>query len=167
LRRALGPLEVGCVGTGVALYESVLSSVSSNLQNVMSALYSEGDLQGTSILGFATQQDGTIELDTDKLTDALTDHPDDTLAILAGPDGIFSAMDGRLDVVLDPDTGSMALRQDSLDDQIDDLDDQIGRSEANLAIYESALRAQFTNLELILAEMNSMGSYLTQLFAQM
>jgi flagellar hook-associated protein 2 len=145
--------------------ESVLSTVQTNLQAVMSALYVEGDLQGTSILGFATQQDGTLELDTTDLRDALTNHPADAVAIIAGENGILQALDGRLDIVLDPDTGSMNLRQESLDQQIDDLQEQIEGSEANLEIYEQALRQQFTNLEIVLARMQTMSSYLTQLFS--
>ncbi len=145
--------------------ESVLFTVQSNLQTVMSALYQEGDLQGTSILGFATQQDGTLELDTTELRDALTDHPADAVAIIAGENGIFQALDGRLDMVLDPDTGSMSLRQESLDTQIDDLQEQIEDAEANLEIYEDALRQQFTNLEIVLSQMQTMSSYLTQLFS--
>jgi flagellar hook-associated protein 2 len=145
--------------------ESVLSSVQSNLQTVMSAIYLEGDLQGTSILGFSTQQDGTLELDTTKFRDALIDHPADAVAIIAGENGIFQALDGRLDIVLDPDTGSMSLRQESLDTQIEDLQDQIESSEANLEIYEETLRQQFTNLEIVLSRMQTMSSYLTQLFS--
>jgi flagellar hook-associated protein 2 len=145
--------------------EAVLSTVQSGLQAVMSGLYQAGDLQGTSILGFATQQDGTLELDTSKLQDALTDHPEDTLNILAGEDGIFQTMEGRLDIVLDPDNGTMTLRQESLDDQIDALQEQIADSEASTAIYEDALRMQFTNLEIVMAQMQAMSGYLTQLFA--
>ncbi len=145
--------------------ESVLTTVQSGLQAVMSGLYQSGDLQGTSILGFSTQQDGTLELDTSKLADALSDHPEDTLEILAGVDGIFQTMEGRMDIVLDPDSGTMTLRQESLDDQIDALQEQIADAEANTAIYEDALRQQFTNLEVVLAEMQAMSGYLTQLFA--
>lgn len=146
--------------------ESVLTTVQSNLQTVMSSLYQSGDLQGTSVLGFATQQDGTLELDTAVLSDALTDHPADALEIIAGESGILQALDGRLDIVLDPDTGSMSLRQESLDEQIESLQEQIEADEANLEIYEDALRQQFTNLEIILSQMQTMSSYLTQLFGQ-
>jgi len=158
-------MEEGGTVSSLAGDSDVLSSVTSNLQTVMSGLYQSGDLQGTSILGFATQQDGSLTLDTSKLTNALADYPDDALEILAGENGIFASMDGRLDIVLDPDYGSLALRQDSLDTQIDDVQEQIDNANEAMELYESALRQQFINLELALAEMQSMSGYLTMLFS--
>ena len=158
-------MEEGGSVSSLAGDSDVLASVAASLQTVMSSLYASGDLQGTSILGFATQQDGTLELDSAKLTEALADSPDDALEILAGVDGIFASMDGRLDIVLDPDYGSLALRQESLDDQIDSLQDQIDDANDAMEMREAALRAQFVNLEMVLAQMQSMSSYLTQLFA--
>jgi len=158
-------MEEGGSVSSLAGDSDVLASVATSLQTVMSSLFASGDLQGTSILGFATQQDGTLELDTAKLTDALADYPDDALEIMAGENGIFATMDGRLDVVLDPDYGSLALRQESLDDQIDDVQEQIDDANAAMELYEEALRQQFTNLEMVLAQMQSMSTYLTQLFA--
>ena len=147
--------------------ESVLRSVQAALQSSMAGAYAVGDLQGTSMLGFSTQQDGTIELDSDKFLSALSDHPVDVMGILAGEDGLFQSLDGRLDVIVDPDEGTIAIRTESLDDQIQGFEDQIAADESRLEMYEDTLRQQFTNLEMTLAELQSMSSFVTSLFASM
>ncbi len=153
--------------SALASESSVLRQVQTALQSSMSGLYVAGDLQGASMLGFSTEQDGSLALDTDKLTAALSDHGEDALQILAGEDGIFAALDGRLDVIVDPDEGTIALRTESLDDQIETFEDMIAADEARLETYEDTLRQQFTNLEMTLAELQSMSSFVTALFSSM
>ena len=145
--------------------EAVLRSVQTALQGVMRGAYESGDLMGASSLGFATQQDGALELDTDKLIGVLNGAPADVMEILAGADGIFQALEGRCDLILDPDTGTIALRTESIDDQIEAFEEQIEADEARLEIYEDSLRQQFTYLEMTLSELQSLSSYVTQLFA--
>lgn len=145
--------------------ESVLRSVQAALQSAMAGSYAAGELQGASILGLSTEQDGSLALDTEKLTTALVDHGQDAMMILAGPDGIFQSLDGRLDVIVDPDEGTIAMRTESLDDQIESFEEQIAADEARLETYEDTLRQQFTNLEMTLAELQSMSSFVTSLFS--
>ena len=145
--------------------ESVLRSVQAALQSSMGGAYAAGDLVGTSVMGFSTQQDGSIALDTDKFLAAINDHPQDVMTMLAGEDGLFQSLDGKLDVIVDPDEGTIALRTESLDDQIEAFEDQIAADESRLESYEDTLRQQFTNLEMTLAELQSMSSFVTSLFA--
>ena len=153
--------------SALASESSVLRQVQSALQSSMSGMYVAGDLQGASMLGFSTEQDGSLTLDTDKLTDVLGDNYTDALEILAGTDGIFQSLDGKLDVIVDPDEGTLALRTESLDEQIEAFEDQILADEARLETYEDTLRQQFTNLEMTLAELQTMSSFVTALFSNM
>ncbi len=153
--------------SAMASESSVLRQVQSALQSSMSGMYVAGDLQGASMLGFSTEQDGSLSLDTDKLTDVLGDNYTDALEILAGTDGIFQSLDGKLDVIVDPDEGTLALRTESLDEQIEAFEDQILADEARLETYEDTLRQQFTNLEMTLAELQTMSSFVTALFSNM
>ena len=153
--------------SALASESSVLRQVQSALQSSMSGMYVAGDLQGASMLGFSTEQDGSLSLDTDKLTDVLGDNYTDALEILAGTDGIFQSLDGKLDVIVDPDEGTLALRTESLDEQIEAFEDQILADEARLETYEDTLRQQFTNLEMTLAELQTMSSFVTALFSNM
>ena len=153
--------------SALASESSVLRQVQTALQSSMAGMYVAGDLQGASILGFSTEQDGSLALDTDKLTDVLGDNYSDALEILAGTDGIFQSLDGKLDVIVDPDEGTLALRTESLDEQIEAFEDQIAADEARLETYEDTLRQQFTNLEMTLAELQSMSSFVTALFSNM
>jgi flagellar hook-associated protein 2 len=68
------------------------------------------------------------------------------------------------DVYLDSFDGTLKSRNDSLENSIEDLEDQISAFEARLSSYAGRLRDQFTNMELVLGELNATQSYLTQLF---
>lgn len=150
--------------TSLLATESVLRSVEQSLQSALSGMYASGDLQGMSQLGFSTEQDGQLALDTAELEGLLTSNPEDVLEMLAGANGLFASLTERIDVVVDPDNGSITLRTESLDDQIEQFQDQIAAEEARLETYEDALRMQFNNLEMALAELQTMGNYLTMLF---
>ncbi len=150
--------------TSLIAGESVLRTVESSLQSAVSGLYESGDLRGMSSLGLSTEQDGSLSLDTDELESLLESSPEDVLEMLAGADGLFASLTERIDIVVDSDNGSITLRTDSLDDQIEDFQDRIAAEEDRLEIYEGALRQQFTNLEMAMAELQTMGNYLTMLF---
>ncbi len=145
--------------------ETVLRTVQRSLQEAVSSLYTSGDLQGASSLGFATTQDGTLSLDAEKLSDALESSSDDVMEILTGTDGLFAGLTDKIDMVVDSSTGTLTLRTESIDALIETFQEQIDASEASLAKYEETMRQQFTNLEMAMAELQTMGTYLASLFA--
>jgi flagellar hook-associated protein 2 len=68
------------------------------------------------------------------------------------------------DVYLDTFDGTLKSRTDSLEDSIEDLEDQISNFEKRLTAYAARLRTQFTNMEVVLGELNATQSFLSQLF---
>ncbi len=69
-------------------------------------------------------------------------------------------MESQLDLLTDTTTGLIQPRLDSYDTQIDSLNDKIDGSQFRLEQYEDQLRAQFTAMELILAQYQATGDYL-------
>lgn len=145
--------------------EGVLRSVQRSMQSALSSAAGTGSIAGTRGMGLETLQSGNLQLDEELLRESLATAPDDTLAILAGPGGVFEMMDAGLELVADPDQGTIALRTESLDRQIDSFRGQIEASQLRLGRYEEALRAQFVNLEMTLAELQTTGAFLTVFFA--
>jgi flagellar capping protein FliD len=96
----------------------VLRGVQRSMQSALSGVPGTGAIAGTSGMGLETLQNGSLQLDESLLRDALATAPDDALAILAGPGGVFATMDAGLELVVDPDAGTLTLRTESLDAQI-------------------------------------------------
>jgi flagellar hook-associated protein 2 len=146
--------------------ESVLGTVQLGMQSAISGTSGVGDVAGMGALGFKTLQSGQLSLDEEILGDVMASSPDDALAVLAGPGGVFETMGSSLEVVVDPDQGSIALRTETLHRQIESFQDKIEADELRLGRYEEAMRSQFINLEMTLAQLHSTGNVLTSLFAK-
>ena len=75
--------------------------------------------------------------------------------------GIAGQLSDHLDYVTNPFKGTIASRNDTLQDVIDDIERQIETKEKRLEIMEESLRKQFVNLEILLSSMQSQMEYLT------
>jgi len=67
-----------------------------------------------------------------------------------------------LEGILDSTDGSIAARTTGLQSSIDNIGDQVERVEMRNLAWETRTRAQFNALELLLAEYQATGDYLSQ-----
>lgn len=123
--------------------------------------------EGTGLfsLGIKTQKDGTILLDSAKLSKAVEDDLPRVETLLAGTasvGGIADRLKSSLDVFTSPLKGFLAGRQKSYDFTIRRLDREIARGEARLALKEEQLVAKFSALEQLVSSSNSQKDYLVQ-----
>ncbi len=75
--------------------------------------------------------------------------------------GIAAQLGKQLDFITDPFKGTIASRNNALQDVIDDLDSRIEVKEKRLEVMEETLRKQFVNLEVLLSSMQAQMDYLT------
>ena len=61
-----------------------------------------------------------------------------------------------------PQQGTLAVRTDGIQNSIDNIADQVERIEMRNLAWETRTRAQFNALELLLAEYQTTGEYLSQ-----
>lgn len=123
--------------------------------------------EGTGLfsLGIKTQKDGSLLLDSAKLSKAIEDDLPRVESLLAGGtngEGIADELKSSLDAFSDVLTGFLARRQKSYDSSIHRLDREIARGEARLALREQQLVAKFSALEQLVSSSNSNKEYLTQ-----
>jgi flagellar hook-associated protein 2 len=114
-----------------------------------------------------TMSNNRLELDTAKLSTALNDNFDATVAFFTRDEagagkGFAVHLVDSLNRVLDSKSGLIATRQDGIQRSIDDITDQIERKEARVLASEARMRAQFNALEVLLGEYQTTGNYLTQ-----
>ena len=150
--------------------DSSLRSLKQKLQSFISKQIStDGSYNSLASLGLETDYEtGLLSLDSSVLTTALADEPDSVIALLGGTDdndGIADYFASYLDAETDSTDGLYARREASNDETIDRINDQIDKLEARLEKREETLVAQFTAMETLISEMNTMASYLDEISA--
>lgn len=76
--------------------------------------------------------------------------------------GIAEQLERRLDSWTSSTDGLISIRQEGLQDTIDDLDDRISDMETRLELKRQQLEAQFTHMEILLNQLKSTSDWLAQ-----
>ena len=119
-----------------------------------------------SDFGITLNHEGRLEVNFSTLNNALDDDFDDALLFFTqsadASEGFAIRMADTLDVLLDSTDGMLNARTDGIQNSIDDIQDQVERIETRISTWEVRTRAQFNRLELLLAEYQNTGNFLTQ-----
>lgn len=123
-----------------------------------------------SELGISFQKDGTLAVDSSKLSAALNDPNKDVATFFAGSDSVTgwaSKLNDRLSSMLDSDGGLLAARTDGLRASIKSVENQYDTMTQRLTQIQARYTAQFTALDSLISQMNSTSTYLTQQLANL
>jgi len=152
--------------------ESGARSVVEGLGRLISDEYTgvDGSFTALSQIGIATTSNGTLELDTEALTDAISADYDGVEALFTTDDddtstyGPLAAIRNTIeDLYVDSDSGTLTSRIDSIESTIEDYEERIANFSEYLTNYEERLRQQFTYMETILGELQFQQSFLAAL----
>jgi flagellar hook-associated protein 2 len=158
--------ETAGVLQGDATTNGIRNRLENSISNTISGVESFNQLGD---LGIALNSKGLLEANTATLTDALNDHFDEVLQFFTqsteGAEGFAVRMADTLDGILDTTDGSIAARTTGIQSSIDAIEDQVERVEMRNLAWETRTRAQFNSLELLLAEYQTTGNYLSQQIA--
>ncbi|QOL51753.1 flagellar filament capping protein FliD [Massilia litorea] len=154
--------KTGAVLNGDAGARSILGSIRSELGKAVSGATG---LSSLSDIGIAFQRDGTLKLEKPaKLETAIATN-------FEGVSNLFNSASGvatRLAKVTEDMLGSKGVfksRTDGLNASIKGLEKSSDRMELQLAQTEKRYRTQFTSLDSMMVNMQSMSSYMTQQLA--
>ncbi len=152
---------------GPLLGDAMLRGIEGELRGKISDPVSsaEGVYNTLASVGITTQKDGTLTLNNDKLTKALTADFDGVAKLFGSENGVAArlanALTPRLANDAELDVRTKRLNQKSLDIQKEQV-----ALDARMAKVEARYRAQFINLDSMLAKMQSTSSYLSQQLSQ-
>lgn len=145
--------------------DSMVRSVQNYLFNAMSAK-SENATIFSSVFALGVQMDnsGYLSLDSSSttFTTAIEDNPDQIAALFGGKTGLAATMSAEIEKYVQTG-GSIADRQDTLNQQLSDINSQKADFETSMVTYETNLRAKYASLDVLLAKMKSSSSALTAL----
>lgn len=125
-----------------------------------------GDISRLSQMGIAIDERGRLKVDETKLDDAVANNPEGLSAFFAGEteEGGFA---GRLNSTLEAITAEEGIIQSSVNSaelRVDSLEERKLRMESSIERSVERYRKQFAGLDGLIAQMNSMSSYLSQQF---
>lgn len=157
--------------------DSTMRSLQNQLRSFIGSTFGDGtnSTKTLSSLGIAVQKDGTLALDSAKLNKAVTNDLDGVIEFLGAFDQTTSSIapgaskDGfaykleQLAKGLLADDGLIDAKLDGLNKTVKDLEKQYERYESRLEQVEKRYRAQFTAMDTAVANMQNLGTYVTQL----
>jgi flagellar hook-associated protein 2 len=154
--------------TGDATIRSVQSGLGDMLQSSVKGL--DGGITSLADVGIELQKDGTLTLNTAKLTAALNDSSKDVAGLFSkttsGNQGVAVRFNNWLNQTL-ASNGLLSNRLDSFADNISSLDDQRTAIEARLVTIEARYRKQFSALDALVSSMSQTSAFLEQQLANL
>ncbi|MDA3807198.1 MAG: flagellar filament capping protein FliD [Thiomicrorhabdus sp.] len=148
--------------------DSAFRSIKSHLQSLLVTQVGEGSYTSLSRVGFETQRDGTITLNSSTLSSALSDDYDAVLGLFSGSEGvegISTRFASYLDTMTNSIDGLYAGRKETTESNTRRIDQRINSLEARLELKEESMRAQFSAMEELVSGLNAQGDYLLQQLA--
>lgn len=146
--------------------ESTVSALMARFDSVLGDVYTTGaTFQTLTSLGITTEDDGTLTLDEDVLTEALdTDAAEVAALFETDAEGIGDTLKALIELYNNEDAstisggvvtvgGLLTDRIAAIDEQIVSLEDDLDRFDVRMDAYEARLKKQFTAMELALAKL--------------
>ncbi|MCH4811647.1 flagellar filament capping protein FliD [Vreelandella neptunia] len=148
------------------LGDSAVRTIESRLRSVLTGGVEGGELSTLSQLGITLLRDGTLEVDDDKLSDLVANNPQALSDFFAG-DATEGGLAGKLETSIGQMLGDSGVLKGAIsgaENRVKSLDTRYERMEKSIESTISRYRTQFSQLDVMIAQMNSTSSYLTQQF---
>ncbi|MEW9625462.1 flagellar filament capping protein FliD [Rhodanobacter geophilus] len=145
---------------GVLLGDTTLMSVQRQVNSVLSGSVPGNSIGSLAALGITHNADGTLSLDSGKLSSALQSSPDAVQDLFAGSNGYATRLNGMLDGFT-ASNGIIATRTSSIQNQLSNLSQESTALTARMNVYATQLRQQYTALDTLMSSLNNTSSYLT------
>jgi len=145
---------------GALAGDGTLRLMQDQLRGIFNTPASGGTLTSLAQVGIAFQKDGSLLLDSSKLGSAIAANFNDVTNLFSSPTGYATRLAAWGKSTLDPG-GLIDSRTQSLNNSIKTRNDQIDRLNNRMAALQKQYTIQYTNLNLMLSNMNATSTYLT------
>lgn len=152
---------------GTLLGDATTLSASQQLRNIVGGtIDGSGTYSSLAQIGITTATDGSLTLDTAKLTTALSTDYTSVQKLFGGDSGVGTRLSTLTKGLLD-DSGQIKAQTDGLNATLKDISKQQDALDTRIKAFETRTRAQFTALDTLLSNLKSTGDYLTQQLAKL
>jgi flagellar hook-associated protein 2 len=151
---------------GALASDSATRNMHSTLRDLLSQPVSgvTGSYDNLSSIGVSFQADGSLEVDSSRLDDALAADSASVAELFSSADGYGTRLYDAVTSMVGAD-GILQSRTEGYEDRVDSIEEQVDRMEARLDITETRLRSQFGSLDVLLGNMTTTSNLLSQQLA--
>jgi flagellar hook-associated protein 2 len=145
-----------------------LRSVSSRLASFVLGFgaYGNNDIRALSDIGVRMGKGGQLEFDASTFQDALQHDRASVESFLRGDgaedNGFFGNLFDAIDGFVDPVSGAIHGRTEGLNANIKRINSQVSLAEIRISAFEERITKQFSNLELMVNNLQTQGTSLLQ-----
>lgn len=155
---------------GAALYgDSAIRSLRGQMTNSLSTVVSgAGGFETLFDVGIGLTKDGKLEKSSlvRSVTDALTSDYSSVGKLFSGDNGVAKSFETFLETHLES-KGSFKFREENLNQSLKKIENDRESHDYRMTQLESGLRAKYASLDVLIAQMQSTGSYITQQLASL
>ena len=151
---------------GELVGDNTVRTIESRLRSVLTGGAEGGELTTLNQLGITLQRDGKLKVDDAKLNDLVANNPQAHNDFFAG-DKKANGLAGKLTTSMEQmlgNNGVVKLAISGAENRVKSLDNRFERMEKSIESAIARYRKQFSQLDSMIAQMNSMSGYLTQQF---
>ena len=142
--------------------DSMARRIQNEAREIVNSFTSSGDVRTLSQMGITTNlTSGELTIDQEKLTAALENNLGDVQNLLTGGNGIATRLEQSAENILDAN-GLIAAATNGAKSISERLQEQFETTSARIDARMANYKQQFSALDGMIAEMNSLSSYLTQ-----
>lgn len=162
----LGAFDPETGASGQLQSDAGLRSIESQLRRAISDPVADVDLGTLAEIGITTDSTGRLVVDSTELNEAIDNDFTAVSQLFSGDEGLSSRLDSLLERYVASD-GILTSRTDGIQEQLDTIADDRLNLETRLATIEARYRSQFTALDALVSQLQSVGSFLTQQLANL
>ncbi len=155
------PVAAALAGDSTA--RSLISSVRNEL---VAPQTGTGSISALASLGITTKQDGTLEVDSDKLDTAVTDNYEGVATYFTGDDGLANRLTSKLKPYTDGG-GIIEQRSTQLTNTIASLDKQQEDLDLRMTALQTRLYKQYNAMDALVSQLTTTSDSLTQQLASL
>lgn len=141
--------------------DSVVRGIQNTLRQALSTTVTDGVFSNLSELGISFGENGNLDINETVLDEQLSSNLNDVNTFFSSATGMAQTFSTALSGYTDND-GIIDSRTDGLQNRLDGLDDKRDALTRRMSSYEARLTAQFTAMDILVSQLQSTGSFLTQ-----
>ena len=159
--RGLSSFDQSTLVAGPLNGDSVMRGVQSSLRQALSTTVTGSTFSHLSELGITLGDTGSLTIDDTVLDAKVNNNLSDVNTFFSSATGLAQSFTTALSGYVASD-GIIDARSDGLQNRLDKIDDQRDLLSRRMASLEARLNAQFTAMDILVAQLQSTGSFLTQ-----
>jgi flagellar hook-associated protein 2 len=147
---------------------ALLSGVKNQIQNTLHSIINTGSSTYNTLasIGITTNSDGTLKVDSTKVSNALSTNFSAVSQLFSGAQGVATNLNSQITANL-ATSGAVTSASNTLIAKETSLTDQTTKLNQQMAALTTSLTQQYSSLNTLLSSLQSTSAYLTQAFASL